>query len=85
MYGSGKEPNKLKAQKQSEEDNIIKNKTNIFKLKIENKTIKDRIIRDITTFFEPEDDYYKPIKVGKFLNKNYIEYESNGDRKNTYQ
>ena len=45
-------------------------------LKIENKEIKDRIIRDIRTLFKQEDDYYK---------NNYIEYESSGDRNKSYQ
>ena len=39
-------------------------------------------MRDIRTLFEQEDEYYKPIRAGRFCNKNYIEYESNGDRKN---
>ena len=63
MYGKGKKPNKLKIQKQSEEDSIIKNIRNLFKLKKENEAIKDRIIRGIKTLFEQEDDYYKPIRV----------------------
>ena len=48
-------------------------------LKIENKEIKDRIIRDIRTLFKQEDDYYKPERVSNFWNNNYIEYESNND------
>ena len=37
----------------------------LFKLKKENKTIKDRTIRDIKTLFEEEeDDYYKPVRIG---------------------
>ena len=80
MYGKGKKPNKLKIQKQSEEDSIIKNIRNLFKLKKENEAIKDRIIRGIKTLFEQEDDYYKPIRVGNFWNNNHIDYESNGDR-----
>ena len=27
-----------------------------------------------------ENYYYKPIRLGNFLNNNYIAYESNGDR-----
>ena len=42
--------------------------------------MKDKIIRDIKTLFEEEDDYDKPIRVGNFWNNNYIEYESNGDK-----
>ena len=53
---------------------------NLFKLKKENEATKDRIIRGIGSFLEQEDDYYKPISVGKFLNNNYIEYESNRDK-----
>ena len=48
-------------------------------LKIENKEIKDRIIRDIRILFKQEDDYYKPERVSNFWNNNYIEYESNND------
>ena len=40
------------------------------------------MIRDIKTFFEQEDGYYKPIKIVNFWKKNYIEYESNGDKNN---
>lgn len=50
-YGSGKKPSKLRIQKQSEEENIIKNIKNLFQLKKENRTIKDRAIRDVKTLF----------------------------------
>ena len=50
------------------------------KSKKENEAIKDRILRDINTLFEKEDDYYKPVRMGNFWNNSYIEYESNGDR-----
>ena len=53
---------------------------NIFKLKKEKEGIKGWIIRDITTLFKQEDDYYKPTTVGNFWNNNYIEYESSSDR-----
>ena len=39
---------------------------NLFRLEKENETTKDKIIRDIKTMFEKEDDYYKLIKVGNF-------------------
>ena len=43
--------------------------------------MKGRIIRDIKTLFEQqEEDYYKLVKVGKFWNYNYTEYESSVDR-----
>ena len=53
-----------------------------------NKSIKDikrensdadKILRGIRTLFElDEEDYYEPIRTGKALNSNYIEYETNG-------
>ena len=61
------------------EENIIKSIGNLFKLRKENETIKDRIIRDIRTLFKQEDDYYKPIRVHNFWNDSYIEYESSVD------
>ena len=36
---------------------------NVFKLSKENEAIKGRIIRDIGSLFEQEDDYYKLIRV----------------------
>ena len=45
------------------------------------RLIKDRLIRDIRTLFEQEeDDYYKSERVSNFWNNNHIEYESNGDK-----
>ena len=44
---------------------------------------KDRIIRDIRTYFEQEgeeEDYYEPKSVDNFWKNNYIEYKSNGDK-----
>ena len=81
------------SEKIKREDNIIKDtknlfrlrkqidKRNLFRLIKENETIKDKIIRDIKIPLEKEDDYYKPMKGGNFWNNNYIEYESNGDKK----
>ena len=46
-----------------------------------NKERNKRLIRDIRTLFEQEEeDYYKPKGVNNFWNNNYIEYESNGDK-----
>ena len=52
------------------------------KKKQNEKIIKDNIIRDIRILFEQgkEEDYYEPKRVSNFWNKNYIEYESNGDK-----
>ena len=36
----------------------------------------DKIIRDIRTFFESEEDYYEPIKINSAFNDNYIEYQN---------
>ena len=49
------------SKKQSEE-NIIKSIRNLFKLKKEDEAIKLRTIRDITTLFKQEDDYYTTNK-----------------------
>ena len=48
---------------------------------INNSLIKDKIIRDIRTLFEEqEEDYYKPKRASNIWNNNYIEFESNGDK-----
>ena len=39
-------------------------------------------IKDIRYIFKhKKENYYKPVRVGNFWSNNYIEYESNGDRK----
>ena len=55
---------------------MIKDTRNLFRLKKENKAIKDRIIRDIKNRLEhdEEEDCYKPVRVGNFWSNNYIEY-----------
>ena len=66
-----------------EEENIIKDIRNIFRLEKETKAIKDRILVDIKNLFEHEEEeenYYKPVRVSSFWSKSYIEYKSNGDR-----
>ena len=42
--------------------------------------IKGEVLRYIRTLFEPEKDYYKPVKIGNAFDDNFIEYESNGDK-----
>ena len=32
---------------------------------------------------EVEENYYKPVRESNFWSKNYIKYESNGDRNET--
>ena len=66
-----------------DEDKIIENIRNLFKLKKEKERMKDRIIRDIKTLFDQEEDYYKPVRVGSFCNNNNVEYKSNDDRNKT--
>ena len=75
MHGRGKKLSKPKTQIQSEGKREI-----IFRI------IKNRIIRDIRTLFEQQEekDYHKPKKVSNFLNNNYIEYESNGDKNRNF-
>ena len=59
----------------------LKKKKKIEKEKQNERIIKDRIIRDIRTLFEQqEEDYYEPKRVSNFWNNNYIEYESNSDK-----
>ena len=51
------------------------------KKKHNERMIKNRIIRDISTLFEQAGkDYYEPKRVSNFWNNNNIEYESNGDK-----
>ena len=58
----------------------IEDITNLFRLKKENETIKNKMIRDIKTLFEGEDNYHKSRRVGNFWNNNYIEYENNDEK-----
>ena len=52
----------------------IKSIKNPFRLRKENQAIKDRIIRDIRDLFDQEKEaYYKPVRVGNFWSKRYIE------------
>ena len=57
-----------------EEENIIRNIKNLFRLEKETKGIKDKILKDIKNLFE---EYYEPVRVNNFWSNNYIEYKSN--------
>ena len=46
---------------------------NLFRLKKENKAIKDRMNRDIRKSFKEDEDYYKLKRVSNLRNNNYIE------------
>ena len=65
------------------DDTTIKYIRNLFRLK-KNEAIKDRIIREIRTDLEHEQEvYYKAVREGNIWSKIYIEHESNGDRNKT--
>ena len=60
----------------SEDEKIIKNIGNLFRLK------KKLILRDIKNLFEykkEKENYNKPVRVNNFRSNNYIEYKSNCD------
>ena len=62
----------------------MKDVRNLFTLEKETKVIKGRKLTHIENLFEREEEknYYKP-RVSNFWIKNYIKYESNGDRNKT--
>ena len=61
----------MKKLKKEANDAIIKGTGNPFRLKKENKAIKDKIIRDIRDIFEHEEEsYYKPVRVDNFWSNN---------------
>ena len=65
-----------------EEENIVKDIRNLFRLEKKTKAIKNRMVRDIENLFEHEEkDYYKPLIVRNFRSNNYTEYKSKGDKK----
>ena len=66
-------------------DNIIKDIRNLFRQeKKKDKDIKDKVLRDIKTLSESdEEDYYKLIRIGNAFSSNYVEYESNVDKDKT--
>lgn len=62
------------------EDNIIKDTKSLFRLQIY-KGIKGKIIRNIRTLFESdEENSYKSVSIGNAFNSFYNEYESNGGK-----
>ena len=68
--------------KRNNQKKAIQSIRNLFKIKNENKAIQYRIIRDIRTLFEQqeENDFYKRIRAGSFWNKNSVKCQSSGDR-----
>ena len=65
------------------EGNIIKDIRNHFTLEKKQDSVKDRVLRDIRTLFEPEENYYRLAEIVNVCHNNYIEYESNGDKNKT--
>ena len=52
-----------------EEENIIKDLRNLFRLKKEIKEIKDMVLRNIKNLFtyeKEEENYYKPVRLNNF-------------------
>ena len=65
------------------EDNIIKDTKSLFRLQIY-KGIKGKIIRNIRTLFESdEENSYKSVSIGNAFSSFYNEYESNGGKDKT--
>ena len=67
----------------SEDQKIMKDIRNLFRLKKEVKGIKDIELRNIKNLFEhekEEQNYHKQVRVNNFWNNNCIEYKSNGDK-----
>ena len=71
-----KDINNLSRLRKAIDDSTTKDIRNLFRRRKRNKTIKDKMIRDIKAFVE-EDNYYKPIKEGNFWKTYYTEYERN--------
>ena len=73
--------------KKEKNDIAMKDIRNLFRLekkKWSNKR-KGRTVRDTSKSYEQErEDNYKPVKIGYFWNKNYIEHENNDDRNKNY-
>ena len=56
-----------------EEENIIKDIRNLFRLKRDIKGINDMVLRNIKNLFEYEKEeeiYYKPVRVNNFWSTN---------------
>ena len=62
-----------------EEENIIKDMRNLFKLEKETIASQNRKIRDIKNLFvhKEEENYYKLVRVSNVWSKSYIKYEIN--------
>ena len=63
-----------------EKDTVLEGKKSFF-YKEKTKTLRDKDIKN--ELFESEEDYYKPLRTDNTFSRNYIEYESNGDKDKT--
>ena len=63
----------------------MKDIRNFFRLEKETRAIKDRILGDIKNIFEHEEEenHCKLVRENNVWSNFYIEYENNGDSKNT--
>ena len=62
-------------------DTANKDIRNAFRLKKENKAIKNWVIRYIRNLFEHEENFYKPVRIVNIWNNIYIEYKNKVDTK----
>ena len=62
-----------------EESENLKPPKTIKEIRKENYDI-DKIIRDLRTLYESDEDYYETRKITDAFNDNYVEYESNADK-----
>ena len=60
-----------------EEESIIRNIRNLFRLENIRKGVEDKILGEIKNLFE---EYHKPVRFNNFWNNNYVEYKSNSDK-----
>ena len=65
------------------EDNIIKDLKNFLILKKEYEGIEDRVIRIIRIFESEEENFSKPVRICNAFSNNYIDYETNVDKSKT--
>ena len=82
-YDNAKSYKKEDRKKYIANDKPIKDIRYIFRPKNGDIGIKDEVLSDIRTLFEPEEDYYKPVKIVNAFDYNFIVYENNEDKEKT--
>ena len=56
--------------KKERDENTVKDKTNLFRLRKKTETTKEKTVRDIRNLFELENEpenFYKPVEVANFI------------------